>query len=102
MNRDITYPSGISDNQIRAWNHVGLFDPKINDSELAALPKLANLDDNTRTLEDRARSLLDANCSQCHRPGGTVAAFDAVRNLLAKQGLIGGLVLIDEGLTGPG
>ena len=28
MNRDITYPSGISDNQIRAWNHVGLFDPE--------------------------------------------------------------------------
>ena len=99
MNRDITYPSGISDNQIRAWNHVGLFDPEINDSELAALPKLANAEDNTRTLEDRARSFLDANCSQCHRPGGTVAMFDARYDTpLAKQELIGGPVLIDEGI----
>jgi len=99
MNRDITYPSGVSCNQIRAWNHVGLFDPEISDSELAALPKLANAEDNSRTLEDRARSFLDANCSQCHRPGGTVATFDArYETPLAKQELVGGPVLIDEGI----
>ena len=23
MNRDITYPSGVADNELRAWNHVG-------------------------------------------------------------------------------
>jgi uncharacterized repeat protein (TIGR03806 family) len=99
MNRRITYPSDVTDNQLRAWNHVGLFDPKLTDSELAALPKLANANDNTRTLEDRARSFLDANCSQCHRPGGTVATFDARYDTpLARQDLIDGRVLIDEGI----
>jgi len=99
MNRDITYPSGVTDNELRAWNHVGLFDPAIQDSELAAMPKLANANDMTRSLEDRARSFLDANCAQCHRPGGTVAAFDARYDTpLAKQGLIGGPVLINEGI----
>ena len=102
MNRDITYPSGVADNELRAWNHVGLFDTRLQDSDLAALPKLASANDNTRTLEDRARSFLDANCSQCHRPGGTVATFDARYDTpLAEQGLIGSPVLIDEGIDGP-
>jgi uncharacterized repeat protein (TIGR03806 family) len=99
MNREMTYPSGITDNELRAWNHAGIFDSKLTDSELAKLPKLANADDQTRTLEDRARSYLDANCSQCHRPSGTVAAFDARYDTpLAKQGLIRGSPLLNEGI----
>lgn len=105
MNRDITYPSGITDNQLRAWNHVGLFDSVLGnsasprDSYWASLPTLAATDDTTRSLEDRARSYLDANCSQCHRPGGTVANFDArYTTPLAQQGLIGGPVVIDENI----
>ena len=99
MNRTITYPSGVTDNQLRAWNHVRLFNPILDDSELAALPTLANANDSTRTLEDRARSFLDANCAQCHRPGGTVATFDArYETPLARQELINGHVLINEGI----
>ena len=102
MNRDFVYPSGVTDNELRAWNHAGLFDHKLHDSELTGLPTLANANDNTRSLEDRARSFLDANCSQCHRPGGTIVAFDARYDTpLAKQGLIGGQVLIDEGIDRP-
>jgi uncharacterized repeat protein (TIGR03806 family) len=99
MNRDITYPSGVSDNQLRAWNHVGLFDAALSESSLSALPTLAARTDMSRSLEDRARSYLDANCSQCHRPEGTVANFDARYSTpLAQQGLIEGPVVIDENI----
>ena len=102
MNREIAYPSGITDNQLRSWSHAGLFDCDLRDSELAALPRLANAADKTRSLEDRSRSFLDVNCSYCHRPGGTVAAFDARYDTpLVSQGLIGEPVLLGEGIDKP-
>lgn len=98
MNRDFTYPSGVTDNQLRTWNHLGLFaQPGVSEADIEKLPKLAAASDTSRSLEDRARSYLDANCSQCHRPGGTVANFDARYDTpLEKQALINGPVLIDE------
>ena len=101
LNRDITYPSGITDNQLRAWDHVGLFDPKLDGPALAACSKLARADDVSQTIEDRARSFLDANCAHCHRPGGTVASFDARYDTpLVEQNLLRGSILIDEGIDG--
>jgi uncharacterized repeat protein (TIGR03806 family) len=97
MNHDFAYPSGITDNELRVWNHLGLFNPGFADSDLAKFAKLAPADDTTRSVEDRARSYFDANCSHCHRPGGTVANFDARYDTpLDQQGLIDGRVLIDE------
>ncbi len=102
MNRVFTYPSGVSDNQLRTWNHLGLFAPALKDQDLRSFATLAAADDISRTLEDRARSYLDANCSQCHRPGGTVANFDARYDTpLADQALIDGPVLIDQGIDRP-
>jgi uncharacterized repeat protein (TIGR03806 family) len=96
LNRDITYPSGTSDNELRAWSHIGLFDVHLEDAQVAQLPKLAAADDKTRGVEDRARSYLDANCSHCHRPGGTVASFDTRYDTpLAQQGLIDGPLVYD-------
>jgi uncharacterized repeat protein (TIGR03806 family) len=97
LNHDFTFPSGVTDNELRAWNHAGLFDRDLSDAAIAKFPKLARADDLSRSLEDRARSYLDANCAQCHRPHGTVAYFDARYDTpLAQQGLINGRVLIDE------
>jgi uncharacterized repeat protein (TIGR03806 family) len=97
LNRDFTYPSGVTDNELRAWNHLGLFDTNLDEADIKTFPKLARADDLSRSLEDRARSYLDANCVQCHRPGGTVAYFDARYDTpLAQQSLIEGRVLIDE------
>jgi uncharacterized repeat protein (TIGR03806 family) len=99
LNRDFTYPSGVSDNQLRAWNRIGMFENKFRESDLPGFAKLAPADDLTRSLEDRARSYLDANCAQCHRPGGTVAYFDARFNTpLAKQELINGPLVLDQGI----
>ena len=102
LNRDLTYPSGIQDNELRTWNHLGLFDTNLDETALQQLPQLARADDQARTLEDRARSYLDANCAHCHRPQGTVAYFDARFDTpLAEQNLINGPVLIDERLDHP-
>jgi uncharacterized repeat protein (TIGR03806 family) len=97
MNHDFTYPSGVTDNELRTWNRLGLFKPGFQDADLPKFAKLAAADDTTRSVEDRARSYFDANCSHCHRPGGTVANFDARYDTpLDSQGLIDGRVLIDE------
>lgn len=102
LNRTLQYPSGESVNQLRAWDDRGLFSGVPSRLEPSQLPQLAAADDATRSLEDRARSYLDANCSQCHRPGGTVAYFDArYDTALEKQQIIDGAVLIDEGVDHP-
>jgi uncharacterized repeat protein (TIGR03806 family) len=102
LNRVLKYPSGVTDNELRIWNHLGLFDTNLNEADLENFPRLARADNATRSLADRARSYLDANCAHCHRPRGTVAYFDARYDTpLAEQNLIDGPVLIDERLDHP-
>jgi uncharacterized repeat protein (TIGR03806 family) len=97
MNLDLRYADGVTENQLRRWNRLGLFDTALDERDVASFATLARSDDTTRSLEDRARSWLDANCAHCHRPGGTVANFDArYETPLAQQHLIDGPVLIDE------
>jgi uncharacterized repeat protein (TIGR03806 family) len=102
LNRSFTYPSGVADNELRTWNHLGLFAPAFKAEQLRTFAALAAADDSTRSIADRARSYLDANCAQCHRPGGTVANFDARYDTPpAQQALIDGPVLIDQGIDRP-
>jgi len=102
LNRDFTYPSGVTNNELRVWNRLGLFDTNFSDADIEKFPKLARANDFSRSLEDRARSYLDANCANCHRPRGTVAYFDARYDTpLAQQNLINGPVLIDERIDNP-
>jgi len=102
LNRLYQYPSGTARNQLEAWNDVQLFTPSLAGIDPNTLPRLAAADDTSRNLEDRARSYLDANCAQCHRPGGTVAYFDArYPTPLDHQNIVDGPVLIDEGIDHP-
>ncbi|HEY1083886.1 MAG TPA: PQQ-dependent sugar dehydrogenase [Prosthecobacter sp.] len=57
--------------------------------------RLAALDHPTASLEWRARSYLDANCAQCHRPGGTAQGNWDARSATptALAGLINGPLL---------
>lgn len=100
MNRTLTFSAtGVTDNQLRAWDHAGLFEPGFDESEIAAFDVLARPEDTSRSLTDRARSYIDANCSQCHRPGVATAYFDARYDTpLEDQGLIDGPVVIDQGI----
>jgi uncharacterized repeat protein (TIGR03806 family) len=98
LNCELHYDDGVSENQLRHWARLGLFDRLIT-NDVASLPKLSPLEGNSGSLELRARSYLDANCSHCHRPGGAVAYFDArFETPLARQNLIDGPVVIDNGI----
>lgn len=77
LNRDLLFPGGVTDNQLRAWNHVGLFDEGPSEAAIPGMDQLAHHDDGSATLEHRARSYLDSNCAYCHRPGGVQALWDA-------------------------
>jgi uncharacterized repeat protein (TIGR03806 family) len=102
LNHAFSYPSRVVDNELRTWNHLGLFSTPIDDTDLSSFVTLAASKDTSRSVDDRARSYLDANCSHCHQPGGTVANFDARFDTpLEQQALVDGSVLIDQGIDKP-
>ena len=68
LNHVFEYPER-ADNQLRAWNHVGLF--TVNIGSAPEYSSLTSPTDEGQSIERRARAYLHANCSQCHRPGGT-------------------------------
>jgi len=71
MNRSVLYPStGRTANQLMTFEHVGLFDAPLG-ADPETLPVLPDPGDESEDLAERARSYLHANCSHCHRPGGT-------------------------------
>ncbi len=77
LNGNNLYPNGVTDNQLRALNRAGLFYPAINESAISGFEQLAAVTNSAAPLVQRARSYLDANCAQCHQPGGTGTTFDA-------------------------
>ncbi|MDJ0975023.1 MAG: PQQ-dependent sugar dehydrogenase [Planctomycetota bacterium] len=67
INRAFDY-GGVTDNQLRAWNHIGLFQVDIGDpGQAVAWPHPA---DANASLAARARAYLASNCAQCHLPDG--------------------------------
>ncbi len=101
LNGPFKYPNGVTDNQLRAWNHLGLFDMKLDEREIPHFTRLVAVTDISASLEWRVRSYLDANCAQCHRPGGAEAFFDArIDTPLEKQNLVSGPVENPLGISG--
>ena len=55
LNGDLLFPNGVTDNQIRAWAHVGLFDNAPAESQIANFEKLAALGDTAAPIEKRRK-----------------------------------------------
>ncbi|MDA0813920.1 MAG: FG-GAP-like repeat-containing protein, partial [Verrucomicrobia bacterium] len=102
LNGNFTYPkTGVTDNQLRALNHLGIFSPALDESQIGSYLRSVDLSDTSVPVEDRMRSYLDSNCAHCHRPGVTNAFFDARFNVpLSQQGIVNGAVLYSQGIDG--
>ncbi len=59
----------VSDNQLRAWEHAGLFTEPLPDRD-DSQTRLVDPYDDQQPLEARARSYLHVNCSACHMEAG--------------------------------
>lgn len=71
---------GVEDNQLDAFNYVGLFEQTINPSENFDTFHAPTIDpshtDGVPTTSERARAYMDVNCSHCHSSGFMDLRFD--------------------------
>ncbi|MGQ0503347.1 MAG: PQQ-dependent sugar dehydrogenase [Panacagrimonas sp.] len=108
LQRNFLYPNGVTDNQLRAFNHVHLFSTDIGDhQQYGALTDPANT---SAPLASRARAYLESNCAQCHQPGAPVnvtldlraAISNSQLNAIDVRPSAGNLGLSDAFLIAPG
>ncbi|MBL8512597.1 MAG: CHRD domain-containing protein, partial [Betaproteobacteria bacterium] len=96
MNGSFTYPStGRTSNQLRTWQHLGMFANALPEQDdYPELDRAVPLDDATATLEHKVRSYVDNNCGFCHQPGGPGPIWDARYSTpLAQQNIAGDATL---------
>jgi len=95
LNKTIDYgPALGQQNQLLAWSSQGIFNRNISAGDINNFTTVAAKDDASASLEWRARSYIDVNCSYCHLPGtGNRASFDArITTSLDNQNLIYGFL----------
>jgi hypothetical protein len=78
LNGNLTYAAtGVTDNQLRTLNRLGMFYPAPNEAAIGGFARLSAMTNVSAPLQERARSYLDANCEECHQPGGQGITWDA-------------------------
>ncbi len=103
LNKEILYPkSGLTANQLVTLSHLGILNENITDGDVQNYLTMASQNDGSKSLEFRARSYLDVNCSYCHRPEtGNRASFNSLLTVpLDQQGYLFGSVFDDLGING--
>jgi len=84
LNKDHDY-GGVVANQLATLDHLGIFTKKLP-AEPEKLAKLPSYRDEKASIDDRARSYLQANCSHCHRKwGGGNAEFQLLSTLPVNE-----------------
>jgi uncharacterized repeat protein (TIGR03806 family) len=71
LDRDFTYSPAIGSNQIETWERIGMFEQA--PGRLAPLPSPLQP---AVSQDQRTRSYLHVNCSNCHRPHGSFEGID--------------------------
>lgn len=96
LNGDYDYGAGAL-NQIGTLDTVGYFDSSPGDPGL--LDELYSDSHPSATAEDKARSYLEANCIQCHQPGGpALGSWDArILTDLSSAGIVDGELVNNQG-----
>ncbi len=76
MNRHHDYGNGVVANQIEVLDQLGMLEKRLPKGKADGLAKLADPQDTSASLENRARAYLHANCAHCHvKWGGGNAYF---------------------------
>jgi glucose/arabinose dehydrogenase/mono/diheme cytochrome c family protein len=93
MNRDV----GTNGNQIAAMSAAGYFTSPV--SNIHSLRALSPATDASASREWRVRSYLQANCAQCHQPGGSALGNwnGNITNFTLNAGLIHGALVNNGG-----
>ncbi len=73
LNFEINYPNGNLGNQLDALAEASFLSSQATADQIT---QMADRNDQTASLELRARSYLHSNCSGCHQPGGTGTELD--------------------------
>lgn len=104
QNKVMTYPSSaVADNQLRTWNHLGLFSQPLDESTLPAQEAWVSVDDKSASLELRIKSYLAANCAYCHNPDNPLEGvnYDArFETQLSDMAMVDAVPQNDLGLAG--